>query len=271
MSKHGSVVVTGANPYVGIVGWLTGGGHGPLSTTFGMGADNLLEATVVTPTGEILIANPCQNSDLFFAIRGGGGGTYGVVTEVVVKTHPDPKTTKILFQLSTTGPNITGDYWDLMAFFHVEMQRMKEEGGLSGYYYMVGPPTYPIYAFLGAFSIFNKPNGTMERLWAPIIAKIESHPGLFQYISEITQANTFLEAVGTTTDEVVAAGGSAYASWLLSPKSLEDTNVTAKVFSEIGASVNASEPNVRFIGLYGKRMDTDSPRAYSRIQASLAT
>jgi hypothetical protein len=245
MSKHNAILVTGSNPDVGLVGWLTGGGHGPLSSTYGMGADNLLEATIVTPSGDVLVANPCQNSDLFFAIRGGGGGTYGVVTEVVIRTYPDPKTTKVLFQLSTTVPNVTTEYWDLMGFIHAQMQRLKE-GGISGYYFLVGPPNYPVYAFLGVFSIYDKPNGTMERLFAPIIEKLESRPDLFQYTSEITQANTFLEAYGTVTNEQVASGGSAFASWLLSPRSLEDANVTAKVFSDIGPSIDGSQPNVSF-------------------------
>lgn len=248
MSKHNSILVTGSNPDVGLVGWLTGGGHGALSSTYGMGADNLLEATIVTPSGDILVANPCQNSDIFFAIRGGGGGTYGVVTEVVVRTYPDPKTTKAVFQLSTTGPNVTTAYWDLIGFIHAEMQRMKE-GGLSGYYYVVGPPTYSVYAFIGLFTIYDKPNGTMESLWAPVVAKIESQPGLFQYSANITQTNTYLEAYDTVTNEDVANGGSAYASWLLSPKSLENANVTAKVFSEIGASIDPSKPNVSLLSL----------------------
>jgi hypothetical protein len=51
-----------------------------MATSCGMGADNLLEATIVTPNGRFLLANPCVNSDLFPAIRGGGGGgTFGVV------------------------------------------------------------------------------------------------------------------------------------------------------------------------------------------------
>ena len=243
MAKHNAILVTASNPDVGLVGWLTGGGHGPLSSTYGMGADNLLEATVVTASGDILVTNPCLHSDLFFAIRGGGGGTYGVVTEVVVKTYPDPETTKIFFQLSTTSSNITKEYWDLIGFIHADMQRLKENG-LSGYYFVVGPPIYPVYAFLGLFTIYNKPNGTMEELFAPIVEKIESRPGLFQYTSEITQANTFLEAYGAGTNEQVASGGSAFASWLLSPKSLENANVTARVLSEIGPSINASRPNV---------------------------
>lgn len=243
MAKHKSVVVTGSNPDVGLVGWLTGGGHGPLTSYYGMGADNLLEATVVTPSGDLLIANPCKNSDLFFAIRGGGGGTYGVVTEVVVKAFPDPKTTKVFFQMSTTGPNITTEYWNIMGFFHAHMQKMKEQG-LQGYYYMVGPPSYPVYAFLGLFTIYNKPNGTMEKIWAPIVEEIDRRPGSFVYMSQITYSDTFLGAYNTVTNEPVASGGSAFGSWLLSPRSLADANVTAKLFTEIGATMDPSRPNV---------------------------
>jgi FAD/FMN-containing dehydrogenase len=43
---------------------------------------------VITPTGEHLLANQCQNSDLFFALRGGGGGTFGFVLGATAKTHP---------------------------------------------------------------------------------------------------------------------------------------------------------------------------------------
>jgi FAD/FMN-containing dehydrogenase len=49
LPKHNAIAITGANLSVGIVGWLTGGGHGPLKRTYGMGADHLLEATIVTP------------------------------------------------------------------------------------------------------------------------------------------------------------------------------------------------------------------------------
>jgi FAD/FMN-containing dehydrogenase len=244
MAKHNSVVVTGSNPDVGVVGWVTGGGHGMLSTTYGMGADNLLEATIVTPSGEILLTNPCQNSDLFFAIRGGGGGTYGVVTEVVMKAYPTPKTTKHIFQLSAMSPNVTADYWNLMGYFHAEMQRLKE-GGLQGYYFMVGPPTYPVHALLWLMAVFNKPNGTVERLMAPIGEKLKNQSHLFQYTSEITHGDTYLDVFGSVTDELVATGGSAYGSWLMSPGSLSDSEVTAKVFAKIGPSNDASKPNVR--------------------------
>lgn len=243
MAKHDSVVVTGSNPDVGLVGWITGGGHGALSTTYGMGADNLLEATIVTASGDVLITNPCKNSDLFFAIRGGGGGTYGVVTEVVVGAYPTPKTALHIFRLSTLSPTVTTDYWDLMGFIHAEFPRLKA-GGMQGYYSMVGPPTYPVYAMYWLFFVYDKPNGTVEKLMEPIEERLKSQANLFQYESGITYSDTYLEAAKDLSNELVASGGSAYGSWLLSPESLANATTTSKIFSEIGPSNDASKPNV---------------------------
>jgi len=58
---------------------------------FGLGADRALQFKVVTPSGEFLTANECQNTDLWFALRGGGGGTFGVVLETISLALPrDP-------------------------------------------------------------------------------------------------------------------------------------------------------------------------------------
>lgn len=243
MAKHGSIIVTGGNPDVGLIGWLTGGGHGTLSGNYGMGADNLLEATIVTPKGKVYVTNPCRNSDIFFAIRGGGGGTYGVVTEAVIKAYPTPKTTLHTFAVGSLSPNITAEFWSLMGFIHSEMPRLKE-GGMQGYYYMVGPPAYPVLAFLWGFFLYDKPEGTVEVLMAPIQERLKSQAHLFAYQSNITQGDTYLEVYAPVfTNEPVASGGSGYGSWLLSPRSLSDPNVTAKVFQEIGPSMDLSKPN----------------------------
>jgi len=53
-----------------------------------VGVDNVLEITIITADGDHVIANPYRNKDLFWALRGGGGGTWGVVTSVTYKTHP---------------------------------------------------------------------------------------------------------------------------------------------------------------------------------------
>ncbi len=72
-----------------IGGYLQGGGHGPMSHEFGLGADNVLEWQVVLASGEVVTANACQHRDLFAALRGGGGGTYGIVTSATIKAYQD--------------------------------------------------------------------------------------------------------------------------------------------------------------------------------------
>ncbi|KAJ2935972.1 hypothetical protein H1R20_g1124, partial [Candolleomyces eurysporus] len=69
--EHNVTLVGGSDMSVGAVGgWLQGGGHGALSNTMGLGADRVLEFQVVTPDGQLRTANECQNSDLFWALRG---------------------------------------------------------------------------------------------------------------------------------------------------------------------------------------------------------
>jgi FAD/FMN-containing dehydrogenase len=63
-------VLSAGERYVGIGGHVTGGGHAALSPTYGLAADNVLEVELVTPGGDILTANECQNQDLFWAMRG---------------------------------------------------------------------------------------------------------------------------------------------------------------------------------------------------------
>lgn len=83
------VVVGGAEATVGTSGgYCQAGGHSPISPHFGLCVDNVLQYKVVTADGELKVANSYQNTDLFWALRGGGGGTFGVVVEAVYKTHP---------------------------------------------------------------------------------------------------------------------------------------------------------------------------------------
>lgn len=244
LAEYGKVIVTGANPSVGIVGWVTGGGHGFLSSTYGMGSDNLLEATVVLPTGSIVVANSCQNSDLFWAIRGGGGGTFGVVTEVVMKTHESPRTTMHVFTISSLSSTTKDEFWETMGWLHAQLQRLKE-GGMQGYYYIVGPPVYPILSFLWAFMLFDKPNGTVEALTAPIEAHLTARANLFTYTSNTTHSATYSSLAHRLPNEPVANTGSTYGSRLLSPSSLSNPHLTTSALTAIGPSANASTPNVR--------------------------
>jgi hypothetical protein len=80
-SPHGLALVAGAAPTVGVVGMTTGGGMGPLARSLGFAADRVLGFEVVTADGEQLHVDAEHEPDLFFALRGGGGGV-AVVTSL---------------------------------------------------------------------------------------------------------------------------------------------------------------------------------------------
>jgi FAD/FMN-containing dehydrogenase len=89
-TKAGRYVQGGGCTTVGVAGLIQSGGFGSFSKKFGMAAAGLLEAEVVAANGAVLIANSCKNPDLFWGIKGGGGGSLGVVTKVTLQTHELP-------------------------------------------------------------------------------------------------------------------------------------------------------------------------------------
>ena len=87
-TQHFRLATTsGGCPTVGVAGFTLGGGEGRLMEMYGAGCDNLLSAQVVTVDGRQVEASPKSNSDLFWAIRG-GGGNFGVVTALEYQLHP---------------------------------------------------------------------------------------------------------------------------------------------------------------------------------------
>ncbi len=91
MVKAGRYVQGGGCMTVCLGGLIAGGGFGSFSKHYGTAAGSLLEAEVVTADGQIRIANACTNSDLYWALKGGGGGTFGVVSKMTVRVHDLPE------------------------------------------------------------------------------------------------------------------------------------------------------------------------------------
>jgi FAD/FMN-containing dehydrogenase len=98
LAQYGLVLPAGSCPTVGIAGLTLGGGVGVIGRKFGLTCDNLLSAQVVTANGRVLTCDAQHDSDLFWALRGGGGGNMGIATSFTFQAHP--VTTLTLFTLA---------------------------------------------------------------------------------------------------------------------------------------------------------------------------
>ena len=90
-TKGGGYVQGGGCLTVGVAGLVQSGGFGSFSKRFGLAAGSLLQAEVVTADGAVRIANACTNPELFWALKGGGGGSFGVVTRLTLRVHELPQ------------------------------------------------------------------------------------------------------------------------------------------------------------------------------------
>ncbi|KAJ0426773.1 FAD-binding domain-containing protein [Aspergillus carlsbadensis] len=130
-AKHGVIAVGGSDRSVGVIGgYLQGGGHGPVSHDFGLATDQVLEYRVVLASGEIVTANECEYPDLFMALRGGGGGTFGVVVSATIKVYPSRPALIHSLEIEPTGENLS-DFRNAVADIISRFPSLSD-GGFSG-------------------------------------------------------------------------------------------------------------------------------------------
>ena len=107
VAKAGREIVGGGGLTVSAAGgWLMGGGLSSLSRKYGYGIDNLVAVDVVTAAGDVVKADACSHPDLFWAARGGGGGTFGVLIAAYYRTHEISKVTTLSMAIAATALNV---------------------------------------------------------------------------------------------------------------------------------------------------------------------
>lgn len=156
LDDYDRVIVGGSAHSVAQGGYTQGGGHSPICRSFGLAVDNVLEMTVVTSDGRIVTVNSTttithnsdgtmsssSDTDLFWALRGGGGGTFGIVTKYTYKLHFEPDqmvTATFSYLLSYDGDFSLGKtVFDFYSNFIKTMP--KEWGG----YIIMSNKVYPL-------------------------------------------------------------------------------------------------------------------------------
>ncbi|KAL9047335.1 MAG: hypothetical protein Q9214_000062 [Letrouitia sp. 1 TL-2023] len=131
LDKHSSVMVGGDCATVGAAGGYTqGGGHSVLSSKFGLGADQALEWEVIDGNGQVLTASRTRNADLYWALSGGGGGTYGVVYSLTAKAHPKFPVTGAVLGFTTLA-NDSDRFYKAIEYYHENLANYTAVGGVA--------------------------------------------------------------------------------------------------------------------------------------------
>ncbi|KAE9394349.1 FAD-binding domain-containing protein [Gymnopus androsaceus JB14] len=186
-TKHGHMIVAGECPSVGFAGgYIQGGGHSILSSVLGLAADHTLAFEVITTTGEFVTASPTENQDLYWALSGGGGGTYGIVWSVTVKAHPDIPMAKA--QLVFNSDGISRDtYWKAITAYQKIIPSILDTGSFLNSYYSV--KVFQMAPLIG-------PNVSAETLSSLLVPWLDTLDSLgINYTYSLTQHATYVDTV----------------------------------------------------------------------------
>lgn len=237
------IVVGGEGETVGVMGgYILGGGHSPLTPIYGTGADNVLSFEVVTADGEFVVANSTSNTDLFWALRGGGGSTFGVTTSVTVKAHPDVEVTAARFGFSSAQTGVE-TFWTAIRSY---VDSWIANADAQTYTYWTLIPTNGTFAF--AFSPFFAPNKSLEdatALLQPWFNKLNELGVKFD--PNITHFDNYYDAWRSSFPlEAVQKPNVATASRLFPRANFETEEKRQEIFDHIKRSTEKNRVQVHF-------------------------
>jgi hypothetical protein len=238
--SQGLVVVGGECPTVGVSGGYTqGGGHSALSTSFGLAADQALEWEVVTASGNLVTASRTQNTDLYWALSGGGGGTYGVVVSLTAKAHPDAVVSgaSLIFYSSTTTSDV---FYDAVEAFHFLLPGIVDAGAMVVYYFSNA------FFEISALTAYSKTEAEVEAIMSPLLAALDKLS--ITYSLSYSQSPTYVDHYNTYFGPLpfgnIEVGIAQYGGRLIPRSTILNHN------SDLTSTVrNITENGVLFIGV----------------------
>jgi hypothetical protein len=184
----------------------------------GWAVDNALEFTVLTVSGTILKANPKSSPDLFWALRGGGPGAYGVILSVTYKTHLDLPSSGIVLNINSTHTNDTELFWRGITAFN-KYSNHYSNNGLYVYYVLgLGPTNLNIQPFVG----FNKSSAELTAIIQPLYDDLKSL-GL-PYDAVTKSYPTLFDLYIDLFDDEAAGNSALTGGWMFSQSDVATNN-----------------------------------------------
>ncbi|KAF2133002.1 FAD binding domain-containing protein [Dothidotthia symphoricarpi CBS 119687] len=144
-------------------GMITGGGQNPLAGLYGMSADHVVAFQVVTASGHFITVSEASNPDLFWALCGGGGGTFAVVTSVIIRAHPKLDVVTANWVLDATTNDLSSFWAGTKKFFDVFLEWA--DAGIYSFFIMGNAPA----PFLNMMFLFapNHTEGSYNKVVQP--------------------------------------------------------------------------------------------------------
>ncbi|KAK3346469.1 hypothetical protein B0T25DRAFT_624894 [Lasiosphaeria hispida] len=240
--QHGVSALGGICESVGYAGgYIAGGGHTPLSGLYGMAADHVMALEVVTADGRFVTASPEEHPDLFWALRGGGGGTYGVVTSIIIRVHPKLPVVTSVLSFSTSATVSADTFWEGLRVYFELFIPFTDAGTYS--WWTLTPQDGGGFRF--SMEPFFAPNHTIESFNALVKPWFDRLAALNIPIHPITTAHdAFYPAYSATWGSDVglnSAGSSAFVpgNWLLPRGNWEDPTKFNATFAAIRTHCSA--------------------------------
>ncbi|KAJ6466211.1 FAD binding domain-containing protein [Mycena sanguinolenta] len=214
--QHKMDITGGYEESVGLAGGFgQGGGLGDFTTLYGLMVDNAVEFEVVTADGQVRVINECVDPDLFWAMRGGGGGTFAVLTKYRVQLHPalPIHTYNLLAEFSAEGNGLRE-----IITAHAENQLAWSQELVTGSVdYLVNGVEF------GAVLPFADDGSKLAALMAPFVEAVRNSTEITILTSNFTSYASYLDYTGFSAADAKATESPGISQLLASrlmPRSL---------------------------------------------------
>ncbi|KAF2016220.1 FAD/FMN-containing isoamyl alcohol oxidase-like protein MreA [Aaosphaeria arxii CBS 175.79] len=224
-------------------GFMQGGGFGYVTSKYGLMADQVLSFEVVTADGRFVHAGHDENKDLFWAIRGGGPGNFGIVTSALVKAYDPAPVSEVLFNLQTNP--VVGNssntfqvpdkelFWRAVKIYFAQLPRMADVGG-NGWNNLTpgrsgGSNQTQTLQLTGRYTLPGFKLADARAFFAPVFRELRE-AGVKITPVEPTFYETYAKYIFRPQGPGESAGGGRFGSRLIPRENLED--IDSKVFND---------------------------------------